>query len=414
MDNKFNKQEIIEYVKQNGYAEAAELQMKFGISYKDARSVITDMQIDGELEFEDGVRYKYIKKAEPRRTHVRTPRTVGPTHTFGFPRIVDDPPAGQQSSASDGDEASRRLRELEARRQEIYKKLQATLKEDKEDDDDCYDEDDESEVDDEEEVDDDNEEDKNDGDTDIVDELLINNNRDLRTLFRIRNADDDDDESDDEEYDEEEDDDDVDTDVVDEPIKHQMTIKELLEFYNVSDEDGEEENDEDDDSYEDEDDEEEEDENEEAEVIDLCKKIMELDLPDDEECEESDEFDGLSEEEWAFKMLEEQELKEKKDAAESNKASAASDEQVSWHLEHPLWESESEFNKALIEQEMLIITSDVSLNLQGALAKAEVCLGEARAAADEKMVQVYEKLVYNLKHMSPYQYAALKKWYFSL
>ncbi|MDE7452875.1 MAG: hypothetical protein K2N22_00520 [Clostridia bacterium] len=57
-----NKTEIINFIKRSGYAEAAELQQRFGISYKEAREIIDQLAGDGTLVYESGVKYVCDKK----------------------------------------------------------------------------------------------------------------------------------------------------------------------------------------------------------------------------------------------------------------------------------------------------------------------------------------------------------------
>lgn len=52
-----NKNEIINYIKQNNGIEIAALQQKFNIPYKDAKAVIDELVDDETLAFESGVRY---------------------------------------------------------------------------------------------------------------------------------------------------------------------------------------------------------------------------------------------------------------------------------------------------------------------------------------------------------------------
>ncbi|MDE6060894.1 MAG: hypothetical protein K2G31_05435, partial [Clostridia bacterium] len=75
------------------------------------------------------------------------------------------------------------------------------------------------------------------------------------------------------------------------------------------------------------------------------------------------------------------------------------------------WVDESEFESAVKERKIRLIKSDMKLGLQGAIRKAETYLEAVRDTSDAKMIQVYERLVLDLKNTSAYQYAKLKKQY---
>lgn len=78
---------------------------------------------------------------------------------------------------------------------------------------------------------------------------------------------------------------------------------------------------------------------------------------------------------------------------------------------HTLWESGEEFSKLVMERMVWIIKSDLKMGKQGAVKKAETYLEAVRDTHDRKMVQVYERLVYELKITSPNLYRQLKKYY---
>lgn len=78
-----------------------------------------------------------------------------------------------------------------------------------------------------------------------------------------------------------------------------------------------------------------------------------------------------------------------------------------------LWIDEDEFGKVVVERIKWLIKSDKGMGQKGAVKKAETYLEAVRDTHDRKMVQVYERLVYELKNTSAYLYRQLKKQFFS-
>lgn len=76
-----------------------------------------------------------------------------------------------------------------------------------------------------------------------------------------------------------------------------------------------------------------------------------------------------------------------------------------------LWEDE-QFEEAVLERVERIIKSDRRMGRQGAIKKAETYLDAVRDTHDRKMVQVYERIVYEFKTASDYIYRQLKKLIF--
>lgn len=79
---------------------------------------------------------------------------------------------------------------------------------------------------------------------------------------------------------------------------------------------------------------------------------------------------------------------------------------------HNLWVNDDEFAKAVIERMKALIRSDKKMGKQGAVRKAETYLEAVRDTHDGRMVQVYERIVYEIKTTSNYLYAQLKKQLF--
>ena len=79
---------------------------------------------------------------------------------------------------------------------------------------------------------------------------------------------------------------------------------------------------------------------------------------------------------------------------------------------HPSWDNEDEFAKVVMERMERLIKSDKRMGQQGAVKKAETYLEAVRDTHDRKMLQVYERLVYEIKNTSSYLYGQLKKQFF--
>lgn len=75
---------------------------------------------------------------------------------------------------------------------------------------------------------------------------------------------------------------------------------------------------------------------------------------------------------------------------------------------HSLWTDDEKFFQVLAERMSRLIQSDKKMGRQGAAKKAEAYLEAIRDTHDEKMIQVYERLVYEIKNMSTYLYGQLK------
>ena len=80
---------------------------------------------------------------------------------------------------------------------------------------------------------------------------------------------------------------------------------------------------------------------------------------------------------------------------------------------HWLWPDEEVFVQTVLNRMELLIKSDKKMGQRGAVKKAEAYLEAVRDTNDEKMVQVYERLVYEVKNTSSYMYCQLKKQFFA-
>ena len=77
--------------------------------------------------------------------------------------------------------------------------------------------------------------------------------------------------------------------------------------------------------------------------------------------------------------------------------------------EHNLWPNEKEFADAVMERLKKLIRTDEKMARAGAIKKAELYLEAVRDTHDGKMLQLYERLVYELKACSNYLYNQLRK-----
>lgn len=78
---------------------------------------------------------------------------------------------------------------------------------------------------------------------------------------------------------------------------------------------------------------------------------------------------------------------------------------------HSLWGTE-ELQEAVTDRLKKLILSDRRMGRRGAIKKAETYLEAVRDTHDRKMVQVYERMVYELKSTSDYTYVQLRKQLF--
>lgn len=107
--------EVIKYCKDNNVATIPELQVKYGLTYKETKSIVDKLVAEGELAYDCGIRYSYIGN-------------FGDLHEIEF---------------DESKEAARRLEDrrlyLEAHKRELDNKMRRLFS-DKDDDDDEEDE----------------------------------------------------------------------------------------------------------------------------------------------------------------------------------------------------------------------------------------------------------------------------------
>ncbi len=391
-----DKNAIINDIKENSGAEIAVLQQKFNVPYKEVKAVIDELVAKGALVFESGVKYSYKKKsdttledskAELERRRAEAIRKV-------HENLSED---DEEDDDAEARAAAERRAYLEARRQELIRRMHETMSED---DDDDEDDDSESEDDDDEEIEEDELRYK-------ALKLIIEKNAVSVSMFQrsfpigyIRSC-----------------------KLVDwmeskgyisagagsTPRRVLITKEELDKIYS-------------DESLLDDDDED----------LDIDAKFAEyekfleqhFDDDNDDEDEEDDEYDNIINRIFHSDADEgdtpDSDSVERKSAMQNlasvlskitdkKKAPISADEMPSHHS----WDNEDEFADAVMERMERLIKSDKRMGQQGAVKKAETYLEAVRDTHDRKMVQVYERLVYEIKNTSSYLYGQLKKQYFS-
>ena len=389
-----DKNAIINDIKQNNGAEIAVLQQKFNIPYKEVKAIIDELVAKGTLVFESGVKYSYAKKLD---TTIEDSRAELERRRAEAIRKVHANLSNDDEEDDDAEEkvAAERRAYLEARRQELIRRMQEMS----EDDDD---EDSESEENDEEEISDDELRYK-------ALKLIVEKNAASVSMFQrsfpigyIRSCKLIDwmeskgyvsvgggstprkvlitKEEFEKLYNEphlvEDDDDDEDTDI---DAKFAEYEKFLEQHFSENDSD---------------------DEDEEDEVYDnIINRIFHSDA------EENDATDSDSvERKEAMQNL----VAVLNKIADKKKAPITADEMPL----HPSWDNEDEFAQVVMERMERLIMSDKRMGQVGAAKKAEIYLEAVRDTHDRKMVQVYERVVYEIKNTSSYLYGQLKKQFF--
>ena len=395
-----DKNAIINDIKANNGAEIAVLQQKFNISYKEAKIVIDELVAKGTLVFESGLKYSYAKKsditlengrAELERRRAEAIRKV-------HENLSDD---GEGDDDAEEKAAAERRAYLEARRQELIRRMQESMSEEDDDDDEDDDDSDEDDDDDEEEMDEDELRYK-------ALKLIIEKGRASVSMFQrsfpigyIRSC-----------------------KLIDwmeskgyVSVSDGSTLRKVLitkeefdKLYNdshlVDDDDDEdldidakfaeyekflEQHFTDDDS---------DDEDEEDEVYDnIINRIFHSD---------ADESEDASSESVEHKQAMQTLASVLSKIADKKKAPISADKMP----QHPSWDNEEEFAQVVMERMERLIKSDKRMGQQGAVKKAETYLDAVRDTHDRKMVQVYERLVYEIKNTSSYLYGQLKKQFF--
>ncbi len=397
-----DKNAIINDIKANSGAEIAALQQKFNVPYKEVKALIDELVAKGTLVFESGVKYSYAKKLD---TTIEDSRAELERRRAEAIRKVHANLSDDDEEEDDAEEKARAERQayLEARRQELIRRMQE-MSEDDDDDEDEDDDDDESD-----------ESDESEGEIDDDElrfkalKLIIGKNAASVSMFQrtfpigyIRSC-----------------------KLIDwmeskgyvskgggsTPRKVLITKEEFEKLYSEPHLVDDDEDDEDFDidtkfaEYEkfleqhfsegDSDDEAEEDE-----VYDnIINRIFHSDA------EENDATDSDSvERKEAMQNL----VAVLNKIADKKKAPITADEMPL----HPSWDNEDEFAQVVMERMERLIMSDKRMGQVGAVKKAETYLEAVRDTHDRKMVQVYERLVYEIKNTSSYLYGQLKKQFF--
>lgn len=394
-----DKNAIINDIKANSGAEIAVLQQKFNIPYKEVKAVIDELVAKGTLVFESGVKYSYKKKSD---TTLEDSKAELERRRAEAIRKVHENLSEDDEEEDDAEEkaAAERRAYLEARRQELIRRMQESMSEEDDDDDD----DDDSEI---EDIDEDIEEDelRYKALKLIIDKGVATVSMFQRTfpIGYIRSC-----------------------KLIDwmeskgyvsasdgsTPRKVLITKEELDKLYSGSplvDEDDDDDEDLDIDAkfaeYEkfleehfpnDDND----DEDEEDEVYDnIINRIFHSDA-DESETNDSDSVERKVAMQNLASVLSK--------IADRKKAPITADEMPS----HPSWDNEDEFADVVMERMERLIKSDKRMGQQGAVKKAETYLEAVRDTHDRKMLQVYERLVYEIKNTSSYLYGQLKKQFF--
>lgn len=388
-----DKNAIINDIKENSGAEIAALQQKFNISYKEVKAVIDEFVAKGMLTFESGVKYSYVKKSD---TVLDDNRAELERRRAEAIRKVHENLSEDDEEDDDEEERARieRQKYLEARRQELIRRMQESMSEDEDDDD----KDSEIEENDEETIDDD----------ELRYEalkLIIEKDAASVSMFQrtfpigyIRSC-----------------------KLIDwmeskgyvsegggsKPRKVLITNDEFEKLYNEPRlvDDGEDDIDAKFAEYEEfleqhfsEDDSEDEDE-EDGVYDNIINCIFHSDAdksnaPDSGSAERKESMQNLA------SVLNK--------TADKKKMPITADKMPL----HPSWDNEEEFAQVVMERMERLIKSDKRMGQRGAVKKAENYLEAVRDTHDRKMVQVYERLVYEVKNTSNYLYGQLKKQFF--
>lgn len=412
-----DKTQITDYISKNNGVEIPSLQMEFGLSYREAKSVVDEMLNKGLLSYDGGVRYKYEGKtassdssskddedeffrrraeriAFMRKMFEEEQRKGNEDSEVEDEEEDDDDEADDDlTGVDDADDYGKRfkdyyesraeleerkaklLAEIKKRKEELDKQLEAELESE---DDDC--------VDDSEDIDfgdlfaDDDEDGEKDEPDDVDDDDEI---FDILKGYGFEE-----DESDDEDSDEDEDDDDEDED--------DDVFDALRDYeFNFDDCDVDDDN----------------------ENVDGKSDIKEEELYSrfmnavvNPKYESADEFND----DESYYELDEDELDDITqkfnsvvDIVDLNKMAADSYDMPFAQT----WKDEAEFEAAVSERVERLVKSDPNMGLHGAIRKAETYLEAVRDTCDNKMLKVYERLVSTMKSMNVYQYAKLKRQY---
>ena len=135
-------------------------------------------------------------------------------------------------------------------------------------------------------------------------------------------------------------------------------------------------------------------------------RLEKLDASEESPFDESDNFQDEQ-----LKLLKETERQGKIDSDSPAKALHNLINRVQTEIlpAHPSWNNEFEFRKEVRQKIEDIVKSDRNMGVKGAEKRAEACLAQAK---DKKTAEVFERVVYEFRHTTPYEYSKLKKKYF--
>ena len=142
---------------------------------------------------------------------------------------------------------------------------------------------------------------------------------------------------------------------------------------------------------------------------------------DDDDDDDEDPFEALErfqeeKRQEAFKKklmdIEKKETQTASPAELIKKIKATTERLKNWCPSHFLWENEQEFLRTVRQKREEVVKSDKNIGVKGAIKKAEALLKETKDKGDEKLAEVYERLVYDFNNTTPYEYNKLKKKYF--
>lgn len=161
-----------------------------------------------------------------------------------------------------------------------------------------------------------------------------------------------------------------------------------------------------------------------------------FDDDDDDDDDDEDPFEALEEfQREAWELIEENERKLKTEAirladvvrkisikrsSEENASKNVGTEEADINdegdeeklPEHPTWTDEFEFIRTVRMNIEIIVKSDRRMGIKGAIKKAKDLHRELNDLGNNRMAEVFERVVFEFEHTSPYQYAKLKKKYF--
>lgn len=80
--------------------------------------------------------------------------------------------------------------------------------------------------------------------------------------------------------------------------------------------------------------------------------------------------------------------------------------------EHPSWPDEFEFMRRVRQEKEQVIKSDKNIGVKGAIRKVEDLLAAAKRVGNDSLAEIFERVIFEFKHMTPYEYTKLKKKYF--